>query len=432
MRHTLLAIAVAGVLAGASDALLSRTLSPAPIDPGLVALESVIEVASPAPPGSGQPQLATARDGRVVLSWMDVVGERRHRFRYAERAGPGWTEPGTIVEGDNFFVNWADVPSVWPLSDGRLAAHWLFRAGTGTYAYHVGVKVSDPSRRTWSDVIIPHRDQTLTEHGFVSMFDWPAGGLGLIWLDGRQMAGRSTGHGENADHGEMSLRATNLTGDTLGTDTLIDSRTCECCPTAAARTDRGVVIAWRDRSATEVRDIYLARFENGAWTKPYPAPADNWQISGCPVNSPALSAQGRDVVLAWFTAEGNDPRVMTAFSTDGGRTFGKPVRADDGVALGRIDVELLPDRSALVSWIEYNDGKSELRVRRLAGDGRRGPSMRITGMSQERSSGYPRMTRSGQTMLFAWTATGKPAQVRVASGRLKVQGSIYQMPGTSR
>ena len=55
-----------------------------------------------------------------------------------------------------------------------------------------------------------------------------------------------------------------------------------------------------------------------------------------------------------FNADGV-PRVNLAFSDDGGKKFGPPVRMDEGKPLGRVAVELMPDGSALVLWIEWTE-----------------------------------------------------------------------------
>ncbi|MCA1563880.1 MAG: glycoside hydrolase [Acidobacteria bacterium] len=324
-------------------------------------LNGPTEMESPAPPRSGQPHLSVAADGGMLLSWLERGGGATVRFRFTTRQRGAWTTPVTIFEGDSFFVNWADVPSVVALPDGTIAAHWLNVSGPGKYSYDVMTRVSRDGGRTWSSPIKPHRDRTETEHGFVSMFEWPAGGLGMIWLDGRDAAGHAA-HGSEMK-AEMALRAAAFTGHQPGPEMVVDARVCDCCPTAAVRAGAAVVVAYRDRSKEEVRDIHVSRYANGKWSTPRAVHADNWQIPGCPVNGPALSADGQRVALAWFTAPENDARVSVAFSTDAGATFDKPIRVDDGVPLGRVDAELLPNGRALVSWIDFNGGNSELRVR---------------------------------------------------------------------
>ncbi|MBK8324866.1 MAG: hypothetical protein IPL06_19860 [Betaproteobacteria bacterium] len=113
-----------------------------------------------------------------------------------------------------------------------------------------------------------------------------------------------------------------------------------------------MLVAYRDRSPDEVRDIYLTRREAGGWTPPQPVHSDNWRIAGCPVNSPALAAQHSHVAIAWYTAAADSPRVYVAFSDDAGQRFGPPVRIDEGSAMGRVSVALLADGSALATWLE--------------------------------------------------------------------------------
>jgi hypothetical protein len=225
--------------------------------------------------------------------------------------------------------------------------------------------------------------------------------------------------------GSMALRAAVF--DRLGaqvSETVLDDRVCECCPTAAAVTSDGPIVAFRDRSQDETRDIYVSRLADGRWTKPEPVHRDNWQINACPVNGPAISASGRDVAIAWFTVAEDQGRVFVAFSADAGRTFAPPVRVDDVSALGRVDVELLPDGAAVVSWIEVAGQRSEFRIRRVSRSGQRDESMSVAGITANRSSGFPRMARRGDELVFAWTDTeAVGSRVRTATARLTTSGT---------
>jgi hypothetical protein len=311
-------------------------------------------------------------------------------------------------------VNWADVPSVVPRGEHELAAHWLQYNGAGTYAYGIRVRLSPDAGRSWSETIVPHDDRSPTEHGFASFFDHPDGGPGLVWLDGRRMAAEAAGEGEAHGTGDMSLRAGKIETDGRVTETLLDDRTCECCPTSAVRTGRGVLVAYRDRSEAEVRDIALVRYQDGTWSAPAVVHPDGWVIEGCPVNGPALAADGDRVALAWFTAAGNEPRVQAAFSSDGGETFGGPVMVSDGPSLGRVDVVLLADGSAIVTHLGRGSTGVVLESRHITPDGARSAPVVVTRMSGSRASGYPRVVRSGDMLLYAWTDASRPSRVRSA------------------
>jgi hypothetical protein len=185
-------------------------------------------------------------------------------------------------------------------------------------------------------------------------------------------------------------------------------------------------VAFRNRSSDEIRDIYVSRLVGGKWTEPRAVHNDNWRIAACPVNGPALSADGRNVAIAWFTAVGDEGHVYTAFSSNAGETFGAPIRIDDVGAVGRVDVELLVDGSAAVSWIEFANQRSEFRIRRAEQNGSRSASLAVSGIASGRSSGYPRLTRRGNELLFAWVDAGEKPQVRTAAAQLSLNSSARQ------
>lgn len=372
---------------------------------------------SPALGDSREPDLTATADGGVILSWVERLNEKRYALRMAARSQGAWSEPRTVAEGENWFVNWADFPSVIALNDGSLAAHWLVKSGAGTYAYDVNIALSKDAGKTWTTPIVPHLDNTQTEHGFVSLVPLTDGRLGAIWLDGRNMKDMKDDHDDDKPLSvSMTLRYATIDGDgKISNDAQLDERVCECCQTSAAVTSDGVFAVYRDRSQTEVRDIFSVKQSAGGWTPPQPVHNDNWEINGCPVNGPSVAASGRNVAVAWFTSVAGTPRVKIAFSTDGGATFGSPINVDEGETQGRVDVVLLADNSALVCWLSGTVAAGEIKARRVEANGSLGTPVVIAQTDISRSSGFPRMARAGNEVHFAWTEFGKPSRVRMAT-----------------
>jgi hypothetical protein len=387
--------------------------------PGLP-LRTPVYLESPAAAGSGEPNLYAAPDGRVFLSWIEPGARGGHALRFAVKHPGGlWSQPGTVAEGANWFVNWADFPSLIALPDGTLGAHWLVKSGPGTFAYDVNVARSTDGGKTWGRPLTPHRDGTKTEHGFVSFLAWPGGRLGAVWLDGRNFKGSSEHDGHGPSTKEMTLRFTTI--DSKGNpaeETLLDGRVCECCQTSAAMTSEGAVVVYRDRSEREVRDISIVRYAKGRWSEPRTIHPDGWEIYGCPVNGPSVAAVGRRVAVAWFTGAKETPRVKLAFSTDGGASFGSPIQVDDGAPVGRVEVVLLADGSAMIAWLERVEKAGEIRVRRIGLDGKRDPAITIAQSTAARASGFPQLARSGDELVLAWTDSGQPPRVQTAFVKL--------------
>lgn len=381
---------------------------------------TILTTESPAGRDSREPNLTTTHDGKIILSWVERVRDKRYALRFAMRDADGWSKAYNVDEGENWFINWADFPSVIALTDGSLAAHWLVKSGPGTYAYDVNIALSNNGGQTWGKRIVPHTDKTQTEHGFVSLIPLRDSRLGAIWIDGRHLQDVK---GEADEHTplpvSMTLRYAAIDAQgKLYDEKQLDQRICECCQTSAAVTGEGVIAVYRDRSDQEVRDIYYVKSQNGDWTPPRAVHTDNWEINGCPVNGPAVAAENGHVVVAWYTGANDSPRVKAAFSNDAGENFDAPIEVDDGETLGRVDVLLLPDGSALVCWLSGTVEGGAIKVRRVRPDGSLDAPAVIAQTSISRSSGFPRMARLGDEVYFAWTEFGDPSYVRVAKAKL--------------
>jgi hypothetical protein len=290
------------------------------------------------------------------------------------------------------------------------------RTPVGRFAYAPRIAQSADGGATWTPAVAPQGADApaRAEYDFAVLFPAGRDSLGVAWLDGRAGAADSTER--------YSLYfATQAASGAVGNARLVDTLTCSCCRSAVARTRRGVVVSFRDRQPDETRNIAVRRYEDGRWSDARFVHDDGWKIAGCPVNGTAAASAGDTVVVAWFTAPQNAPRVHVAFSADGGRTFSPPARADDGRPLGRVGVALTPRGDAVVSWLERTSGDggadAELRVRRVGPDGAVGAARAVTASTSRRASGVPQLVAAGDTAYVAWTVPAAPGarpSVRVA------------------
>ena len=200
-------------------------------------------------------------------------------------------------------------------------------------------------------------------------------------------------------------------------DVEIDPRICDCCQTSAAKTANTILVAYRDRSDEEIRDISVLRFEDGIWSQPQTIGNDNWKIAGCPVNGPSIDAFEQSVAVAWFTAASGEGDVMVAFSNDSGESFGSSFRIDAGSATGRVDIAMISDMEAVVLWMQPKGDDEVIYLMKINSHGYTGNPIIISQTSPERASGFPQLELLGDKLYFAWTSLGEEStpSIKMAS-----------------
>ncbi len=400
---------------------------------------SVTAIGNPTPPGATLPNLSSHSSG-AILSWVQTEPVPHEAVAAdAGNSDPGTSDPGTtaqntapthslrmtrldvhgnssdvftVAQGRDWFLNWADFPSVYALDDQRLAAHWLRRSGQSTYAYDVVTSRSDDGVQ-WTEPQVPHLDGTQTEHGFVSFFA-RNGQPALAWLDGRSTKPSGGGHADHSTasaQNAMTLRTRSLDHASSGerytiASELLDARVCDCCQTSAVNTDQGAIVFYRNRSDDEIRDIAFVRYDESSdsWSKPAMVFEDGWKINGCPVNGPQADARGPVVAVAWFTAVPT-PRVQVAVSSDSGKTFGEPLLISDSAPLGRVSLVLLDTQRILISWLEREEADSALlKARLLDVNLKQLADADVSHLSASRRSGFARLAAlSDRSAMIVWT-----------------------------
>ncbi len=355
---------------------------------------------------AGEPFLTKSPEGSIFASWLERQGDVTS-FMWSRLDGSAWSAPHPISSGSNWFVNWADVPSLAVASSGRMMAHWLERLGEDKYAYGIRFSVSSDAGKTWSTPAWLHEDRSPTEHGFASIEAAPDGFV-AVWLDGN---GYATERQEMAVHS----RTIGFNGQ-LGKESVVDSRTCDCCPTTLTRLGDGrMVTLYRDRSGEEVRDIQASFWKNETWSKPVVLHEDEWKINACPVNGPSVHALGNEFAASWFTAAGGGPKLQALFSKSGGTAFGDPVRLDLGNAVGRVSVRMRTPTEAAALWIEgASSTPNGLVLKSFSADGAVSEAIQVSPISEGRSSGYPRLETDGKSLIAIWTVSSDPATIKTA------------------
>ena len=347
---------------------------------------------------NAQPNLVS-KDGNLTLSWISSVENQEAVLFYTQYKDNSWSEPVRITSGSDWFVNWADFPAN-AINGNLLLTSYLKKSASGTYTYDILLNLETLSRKKIKDNFLLNTDGIKAEHGFVSMIPNNSSGFYVTWLDGRNTVINT----KETHHKAMTIRFAEITstGEIIN-ETELDATTCDCCQTSIALSSEGPIVVYRNRSEDEIRDIYITKYRNGIWEQPVPVFNDGWEINGCPVNGPKVVVNKTTTAVAWFTAADDNPKVNLSFSISDKDEFDLPIQLNDLDAIGRVDVAFINSKEVLVSYMEFDDNDTYLKVKKVSVEGEVSKAFIISKIDSGRDTGVPQLEVMDNIVYLVWT-----------------------------
>src|SRR6516165_10235978 len=201
-------------------------------------------LANPSGAASVQPNWSVTPDGSALLSWIEPAKDGSFSLRYAVRHGSNWSEPHTIAGPRHFFRHPAELPEVAQLGEHQWLAHWVEMPKESSEAEYVYTSASTDGVH-WTMPTMAHRDHAPVQHGLASMVGSGAGETSLFWLQ--------AGKDEEAPTALMRT-VVDASGKEVREERLAPD-VCACCPTAVAKTAKGLLLAYRGHTPADIRDI---------------------------------------------------------------------------------------------------------------------------------------------------------------------------------
>lgn len=374
--------------------------------------ETIGLIENPSRGNSALPRLF-GNEKELFMSWVEQKDSLSVLYFSSFKDGR-WSKALEVNSGTDWFINWADFPAIAE-NNGNIIVSYLQKSANGKYTYDAKINLYSAVTQTWKNDILLHNDGTASEHGFVSVVPQGKSSFFAVWLDGRNTMGSSIDH-QTHGIGAMTLRGRIIHADgTMEDELALDNRVCDCCQTAMVSIQDAPVIVYRDRTENEVRDISRIAPLDDSFSPSQPIYRDNWKIAACPVNGPAIASFDKSVAVAWFTAVNNLAKVQVVFSNDMGKTFGSPIQINDNETLGRVDVVMVSEEAAIVSWMEKRGDETSIQVMRVSADGNKEFPITLSNTSFERSSGFPQLEISNNSLYAAWTMVdGKKTSIKTA------------------
>ena len=373
--------------------------------------EKTVEVSAELPicQDCGEPNHFLDDNGELYISYIKYLTQFVDELRYRKFSNGEWSKEHSIASGEDWFVNWADFPS-FSKTNQFMAAHWLQKSDEGAYDYDIHVSTSKTGT-DWSNSFTIHRDSISAEHGFVSMLPYGER-IFATWLDGRNTKHVDDDLKKHRDHnhaGSMTLRAAffNEKGE-LSEEQELDQRICDCCQTAACETDSSIIVAYRDRSESEIRDISRVVYNKNTkqWSDSAPIHVDGWNTSGCPVNGPSLSSLKNQIACGWFTLAQGQERLKLSISKDQGYNFSPALTIDSTGVLGRVDVEWIDESRLCLAYLKEENDEGILAIKIYDQLKNKISSVIDLPMDVDRSSGFPRISVQNNRLYLSYVKTG--------------------------
>ena len=301
---------------------------------------------------------------------------------------------------------------------------WASRAGD---ASRIRMARSTDEGKTFLPAVTLHQEGLTGARGWQAVAIGPDAVIHALWLDGRHAGAGMAHHHDSSGAKAMPEAAASPRQDIMHAswsangsliETEVAPNVCFCCKTSiAVGPDHSFYAAWRHIYPTSMRDIAVARSTDAGRTfdAPTRVSLDNWQLTGCPDDGPAMIVDAANVIhIVWPTLVAGTPPskgIFYAYSTDSGKSFSPRQRLDDPQGTSAAHPAIALDgRDVIVVWDDLSPSKERrVRLRRLSqSDTAAWAPESSAGLlvSTESPASYPSVTVAGGKIVVAWTGEG--------------------------
>ncbi|MEO5655072.1 MAG: sialidase family protein [Nitrosospira sp.] len=332
---------------------------------------------------NGRLWIARVENQRLLVSWSDDDGKS---FSTPVIVTP---EPETIsADGESR-------PKIAVARDGTVLLTWV-QSLPQKYAGNVRFARSTDSGKSFSAPITLNDDGRITSHRFDSMAIDGNGRVVIAWLDARDRdAAREKG--ENFTGTSIYTAKSDNNGKSFGANHRFHEHTCECCKITLAWTKDGPVALWRNIFGANTRDFAIANLDKGGVRR---ATHDEWQIDACPHNGGSLAAdRWGKLHLAWFT--NGTARQGLFYKNIDGDWESRPMPIGNPAAQANHASVVAEDKVVILSWREF-DGQSYSVHMMYSVNGGVSWSEPARLMSSAGATDYPIPLINGEKVLVVW------------------------------
>ena len=337
--------------------------------------------------------------------WIARVENQRLLVSWSDDEGKNFSTPVIVTpEPEAISADGESRPKIAVARDGTVLLTWV-QSLPRKYAGNVRFTRSTDSGKTFSAPITLNDDGRITSHRFDSMAIDGNGRVVIAWLDGRDRDAAKE-KGENYTGTSLYTIKSLDNGKTFGSNHQFHEHTCECCRTTLAWTKDGPVALWRNIFGTNTRDFAIANLDKGGVRR---VTHDKWQVDACPHNGGSLAAdRWGKLHLAWFT--NGTVRQGLFYKNIDGDWESQPMPIGNPAAQANHASVVLEDKIVILSWREF-DGQSYSAQMMYSVNGGVSWSEPARLMSSAGATDYPQPLINGEKVLVVWNTAKEGLQI---------------------
>jgi hypothetical protein len=308
-------------------------------------------------------------------------------------------------EPENILADGENRPQIAIARDGTVLVTWVQSLPQKLYAANVRFSHSTDGGHTFSKPVTLNDDERITSHSFGALAIDGDGKVAVAWLDGRDKEAAKE-KGEDFSGVSAYTAQSSDNGGSFERNRRVHQHTCECCRVGLTWTKEGPVAFWRNIFGTNTRDFAIANLDE---TNIRRTTDDGWKVDACPHNGGAIAEDGRGQLhLVWFTD--GEARQGLFYKRIDGDWESRPMPIGDPSAQPNHVSVAAEGKTVLIAWREF-DGRFYSAQLKYSNDGGASWSASQRLMESAGATDYPLPLIDKRKAVVVWNTAAEGLRV---------------------
>jgi hypothetical protein len=185
-----------------------------------------------------------------------------------------------------------------------------------------------------------------------------------------------------------------------------------------------IYVAWIDRSANDVTNIFFTKSTDGGATFGKPFAITNYNGNS---GIPKIYSNSTNVYLMWEDNSLKNYDVFLSTSSDSGNTFGAPVNISSNPGDSGAPQMLVNGDSIYATWMDQSTGNFEIMFAKST-DGGKTFTTPVNVSAGAQDSGYPQFDVTGNNIYITWTHGETDKNYDIFFAKSTDGGATFSMP----